>query len=121
MAKKDNDGFYYIVGRKKNMFISGGENVFPPEIEKILYEMDQIHEVSVIGVPDEKWGEVGKAVISLKPGKHLSKEDVINYLKGKLAHFKVPKYVTFVTEVPKNTVGKIVSAEVEKLHGKPED
>ncbi len=121
MAKKDKDGFYYIVGRKKNMFISGGENVFPPEIEKILYEMNEIHEVSVIGVPDEKWGEVGKAVISLKPRKYLNKEDVISFLKKKLAHYKVPKYVTFVTEVPKNSVGKIVSAEVVKLHGKPED
>lgn len=121
MAKKDKDGFYYIVGRKKNMFISGGENVFPPEIEKILYEMNEIHEVSVIGVPDEKWGEVGKAVISLKPGKYLNKEDVISYLKKKLAHYKIPKYVTFVTEVPKNSVGKIVSAKVVKLHGKPED
>ncbi|KUO69109.1 MAG: hypothetical protein APF77_11320 [Clostridia bacterium BRH_c25] len=121
MAKKDRDGFYYIVGRKKNMYISGGENVFPPEIEKVLYEIPEVHECCVIGVPDEKWGESGKAVIAVKPGKTLTKEQVTVFLKSRLAHYKVPGYVTFVSEVPKNSVGKIVAQDVVKMYGKSED
>ena len=121
MAVKDEEGYYYIVGRKKNMFISGGENVFPPEVENAIYEIPQIHEVCVIGVPDEKWGEVGKAVISLKPGEETSKEEIMNVLKQKLAHYKVPKYIQFVNEIPKNNVGKIVAAKVAELYGKPAD
>jgi fatty-acyl-CoA synthase len=121
IAKKDRDGFYYIVGRKKNMYISGGENVFPPEIERVLYDMEEVHECCVIGVPDEKWGEVGKAIIALKPGKQAVKEQVIAFLNTRLARYKIPRYVTFVPEVPKNTVGKIVAQDVVKLYGKPED
>jgi fatty-acyl-CoA synthase len=121
IAKKDKDGFYYIVGRKKIMYISGGENVFPPEIERILYDMEEVHECCVIGVPDEKWGEVGKAVIALKPGKQATKEQVIAFLNTMLARYKIPRYVTFVPEVPKNSVGKIVAQDVVKLYGKPED
>lgn len=121
MAKKDEDGFYYIVGRKKNMYISGGENVFPPEIESILYEIPEIHEACVIGVPDDNWGEVGKAVVSIKPDTSIGKEEIINYLRTKLAHYKVPKYVEFIKELPKNNVGKIVRAEVIKLYGDQQD
>lgn len=121
MAMKDEDGYYYIIGRKKNMYISGGENVFPPEIENAIYEIPEIHEVCVIGVPDEKWGEVGKAVISLKSDATITKERIIEILKQKLAHYKVPKYIQFVTEVPKNNVGKIVAAKVIELYGKASD
>ena len=121
MASIDEDGFYYIVGRKKNMFISGGENVFPPEIEDALYTIPEIREACVIGVPDEKWGEVGKAVVSLKQGMTIDKEGVLAGLEGKLAKYKIPKYVTFVDDVPKNSVGKIVVAEIQKIYGKAED
>ncbi len=121
MAVRDEEGYYYIVGRKKNMFISGGENVFPPEIETVLYEIPGIHEVCVIGVPDEKWGEAGKAVISLKPGAGMTKEEILGYLKGKLAHYKIPKYIQFVSEIPKNNVGKIVASKVAELYGKEEE
>ncbi len=121
MAARDEDGYYYIVGRKKNMFISGGENVFPPEIENALYEIPEIHETCVIGVPDEKWGEVGKALISLKKDKQLNKEGIIESLKGKLAHYKIPKYIEFVEDIPKNNVGKIVASQVMKQYGYPSD
>lgn len=117
MARRDKDGYYYIVGRKKNMFISGGENVFPPEIEKILYEMPEIYETCVIGVPDDKWGEVGKAVISLRPGKTLTKQAVLDFLNERLARYKVPRYIQFIDDVPKNNVGKIENARVIKLYG----
>jgi len=72
-------------------------------------------------VPDEKWGESGKAVIAVKPGKTLTKEQVTVFLKSRLAHYKVPGYVTFVSEVPKNSVGKIVAQDVVKMYGKSED
>lgn len=121
MATVDEDGFYYIVGRKKNMFISGGENVFPPEIESALYEIEAIREVCVIGVPDEKWGEVGKAVVSLKPGMTIDKAGILAELNGKLARYKIPRYVTFVDDIPKNNVGKIVVHQIQKLYGQPED
>lgn len=121
MATRDEDGFYYIVGRKKNMYISGGENVFPPEIESALYTIEAIREACVIGVPDEKWGEVGKAVVSLKPGMTIDKETILKELNGKLARYKIPKYVTFVDDVPKNNVGKIVVAQIQKLYGAAED
>lgn len=121
MATRDRDGFYYIVGRKKNMFISGGENVFPPEVESALYDMDAVRECCVFGVPDEKWGEVGKAVVSLKPGKSLTKEEILTFLNGKLARYKTPKYVTFVDDVPKNNVGKIVVKQITDLYGGAQD
>ncbi|HWR30331.1 MAG TPA: AMP-binding protein, partial [Negativicutes bacterium] len=121
MARRDKDGYYYIVGRKKNMFISGGENVFPPEIEKILYELSEVYEACVIGVPDDKWGEVGKAVISLRPSKTLSREQVLEFLGARLAKFKVPRYIQFIEELPKNNVGKIENARVISLYGKPQD
>lgn len=121
MAKKDEDGFYYIVGRKKNMYISGGENVFPPEVETALYEIQGINEVCVFGVADEKWGEVGKAVISLKSKAKLDKEMILQKLAGRLAKYKIPKYITFVEDVPKNNVGKIVVKKVMELYGGAED
>ena len=121
MATVDADGFYYIVGRKKNMFISGGENVFPPEIESALYDIEAVRECCVFGVPDEKWGEVGKAVVSVKPGMTLTKAEILEALNGKLARYKIPKYVTFVDDVPKNSVGKIVVKQITDLFGKPED
>ena len=121
MATVDKDGFYYIVGRKKNMFISGGENVFPPEIESALYDIEAVRECCVFGVPDEKWGEVGKAVVSLKPGMILTRGEILSALDGKLARYKIPKYITFVDDVPKNNVGKIVVKQVTDLYGKAED
>lgn len=121
IAVRDDDGYYYIVGRKKNMFISGGENVFPPEIESVLYQIPEVHETAVIGVPDEKWGEVGKAVVSLKPGKSLEKEAIIDFLRTRLAGYKIPRYLAFVDDVPKNNVGKIVAARVTELYGRPQD
>lgn len=121
MAKVDEDGYYYIVGRKKNMFISGGENVFPPEIEKHLYKIPEINEVCVFGVFDEVWGEVGKAVVSLKANMKISKEEIQEKLKQNLANYKVPKYITFVEDIPKNNVGKIVVGKIMELYGTSDD
>lgn len=107
MVRKDVEGYFYVVDRKKNMFISGGENVYPAEVEKYLYTHPAIHEVAIIGVPDEKWGEVGKAFVVLNSGFSLTETDILDFCKGQLARYKTPKYVRFIAELPKNEAGKI--------------
>ncbi len=116
IVRKDEEGFFYVVDRKKNMFISGGENVYPAEIEKFLYTNNAIKEVAVIGVNDEKWGEVGKAFVTLKEKNKLTKEDVINFCKGNLAKYKIPKYVQFIDEIPKTDAGKVNKRELVNIH-----
>ena len=112
LVMQDEEGFYFITGRKKDMFISGGENVYPTEIEEILYKHPAILEAAVIGVPHEKWGEVGKAVIVLKPGEKLTEEEVLEYLSSKLAKYKIPKEYEFRDELPKSAAGKILKREL---------
>jgi len=107
MVRRDTEGYYYVVDRKKNMFISGAENVYPAEVERFLYTNEAIKEVAVIGVPDEKWGEVGKAFVVLKPGFTRTAEEIIEFCKGELAKYKIPKYVQFLDELPKTEAGKI--------------
>lgn len=121
MATVDEDGYYCIVGRKKNMFISGGENVFPPEVESAIYDIPQIQEVCVFGVPDEKWGEVGKAVVSLKPNAEITKKEIQEILRNSLAGYKIPKFIQFVGDIPKNNVGKIVVSKIMELYGECND
>jgi len=113
LVKKDNEGFYYIVGRKKDMFISGGENVFPTEIEEILYKHPKISEAAVVGVPDDKWGEVGKGFIVLRSGESLTEDEIRKYLDGKLGRYKIPKYYEFRDDLPKSAAGKILKRELE--------
>ncbi len=107
VVTRDEEGYLYIVDRKKNMYISGGENVYPVEIEKFLYEHPAVAEVAIIGVPDKKWGEVGKAYIVTKPGYQLTAEDVLAFCRGKLAKYKIPKHIQFVEALPKGDTGKI--------------
>lgn len=104
---EDEDKYLYIVDRLKNMYISGAENVYPAEIEKALIQLDGVSECAVIGVKDEKWGEVGKAFIVVATGVTLSEQDIRNFCLSKLAKFKVPKYITFIIELPKTDSGKI--------------
>ncbi|MFW9918994.1 MAG: long-chain fatty acid--CoA ligase [Candidatus Thorarchaeota archaeon] len=110
----DEEGFYYIVGRKKDMYISGGENVFPTEIEEVLYMHPAILEAAVIGIPDEKWGEVGKAFVSLKENSSMELDEIREYLEGKLARYKIPKYYEIRKTLPKSAAGKILKRELEK-------
>ncbi len=107
-ARCDEDGFYYIVDRWKDMYISGGENVYPSEVENVLYEIDAIAEVAVVGVPDERWVEVGRAFVMLKPGHQLSEQAVVDHCRANLARYKVPKSVVFIDELPRNATGKIL-------------
>lgn len=105
LMKKDDEGYLYVVDRKKCMFISGGENVYPAEIERVLITAEGVSEVAVVGVPDEKWGEVGKAFLVMKEGHTV--EGLQSFCCDKLAKFKVPKYYVAIDELPKNDSGKI--------------
>ncbi|MGQ4891334.1 MAG: AMP-binding protein [Candidatus Njordarchaeia archaeon] len=120
-VRKDEDGYYWVLGREKNIIKSGAESVFPEEIEKILLDHPKILNVVVIGVPDEKWGEVPKAVIKLKNGEKISKEEIFEYLKDKLAKYKWPKYIEVVEDIPVSPVGKVSRKEIRKLFGEPKD
>jgi len=104
---QDEAGYFYVVDRIKNMFISGGENVYPAEIERILITHEAIAEVAVIGVKDEKWGEVGKAFIVLNDLQKIDLEEIRLFCFQKLSKFKIPKYVEILKELPKNASGKI--------------
>ncbi|MCH8873460.1 AMP-binding protein, partial [candidate division KSB1 bacterium] len=108
MSKMDEDGYFYIVDRKKDMIIAGGFNIFPREIEEVLYEHPKILEAAVIGLPDEYRGETVKAFVVCKEGASLSFEEVIEFCKSKLAPFKVPKLVEFRDSLPKSNIGKVL-------------
>ncbi len=107
LVKEDEEGYLYVVDRKKSMFISGGENVYPAEVEKVLRQCPTVDEAAVIGVPDSQWGEVGRAYVSLKPGALFCEEEIRSYCLRHLAKFKVPKYLVLLTELPKNDSGKL--------------
>ncbi len=108
LASVDEDGFFTIVGRRKEMFISGGENVFPVEVEAALYDHPAVAECAVLGVNDERWGEVGLAVVVLRPGSHATEEELREHLLAQLARYKVPKHIELTTELPKSGAGKIL-------------
>ena len=109
----DEDGYLYLIDRKKDMIISGGYNIYAREVEDVLYTHPAVGEAAVIGVPDEEWGESVKAVVALKPGMSASEQDIIQFCKEKLASFKKPKSVDFVSELPKTSIGKISKKDLK--------
>lgn len=117
----DKDGFCYISGRMKNMYISGGENIFPQEVEDVIMTLPGVIEVCVLGVPDKKWGEVGRALIVKAPGAQVTRDAVIEKVKAELSNIKIPKYVTFADAVPKNALGKRDLKEIKRLYGRGEE
>ena len=110
----DEDGYVSIEDRVKDMYISGGENVYPAEIEGLLYEMPQIVEVAVIGLKDEKWGETGCVCAVVKKGESLSLDDVLAHLDGRLAKFKLPSFIHLMKELPRGGTGKVLKFELRK-------
>ncbi len=119
IARMDEDGFFYVVGRKKNMFITNGENIFPSEIEGVLFRHPAVEDACVIGVPDPDRGEVGKAlVVSRDP--NLTVEELAQFAAGHLPSIKQPKYYAFVPEIPKNSLGKIRLDWLRTTYGSPE-
>lgn len=117
MVRRDEEGYYYVVDRKKNMYISGGENVYPAEVEKVLYVHPKIKEVAVVGVPDKKWGEVGAAYVICHEGQNISESEVIDFCRDKLAKYKIPKHIKFIRQLPRNDAGKVNRNALKEMFG----
>ncbi|WP_345559153.1 long-chain fatty acid--CoA ligase [Nonomuraea rosea] len=113
----DEDGYVRISDRLNDVIISGGENVYPAEVESVLFGHPAVAECAVIGVPDDRWGEVGKALVVLRPEVGAEADELLKHLDGRLARFKIPKYLQFVPELPKNAAGKLLKAPLRKLYG----
>ncbi len=115
LAWQDEAGCYYIVDRKKDMYITGGVNVYPREIEELLFRLPGVREAAVIGAPDDYWGEAGKAFLVLEPGASLSQDSVVAACKQSLAGYKVPRHVVFIDRLPRNAAGKVLKTELRQL------
>ena len=113
----DDDGYVFVVDRIKDMIISGGENIYPAEVENVLREHPAVADCGVIGVPDARWGEVGRAVVVLRPEARASEADLLGFLDGKIARFKIPKSVRFTGTLPRTGTGKILKKRLRETHG----
>ena len=111
----DDEGCIYIVDRYKDMYISGGENVYPAEVESVLFALPDVVDAAVIGVPDQRWGESGLAFVVLKAGCTLTDGEIIAHCRTNLAKFKVPKAVRFIDALPRNAAGKVLKRELKTL------
>jgi fatty-acyl-CoA synthase len=114
VAIRDEEGFYRVFDRVKDMIISGGENVYPAEVESAILTHPGIADCAVIGMPDETWGEVGRALVVRMPGAEVSAAGVLAHLDGRLARFKIPKRVEFVSGLPRTASGKILKSRLRE-------
>jgi len=114
LARMDPEGFLFIVDRKKDMFISGGENVYPAEVEHAIFELEAVAEAAVVGLPDSRWGEVGRAFVVLKPDQELDGQQVLTHLAERLAKYKIPKSVVFIEALPRNAAGKVLKNQLRE-------
>jgi long-chain acyl-CoA synthetase len=121
LAKQDEAGYLYIVDRTRDMIISGGENIYPTEIEDVLYSNPKVLETAVIGVPDERWGESVTAFIVLNEGQSSNQDEIIQYCRERLAGYKIPRSVSFVPELPKSTSGKILKRVIREEYWKDKE
>jgi long-chain acyl-CoA synthetase len=116
VGRMDEDGYIYLVDRKKDMIISGGENIYSREVEDVLYMHPAVREAAVVGVPDDLWGESVKAVVVLKEGASASEDEIIDFCKDNLASYKKPRSIEFTEELPKTASGKIKKVEIREAH-----
>ncbi|MFH2038961.1 MAG: long-chain fatty acid--CoA ligase [Chloroflexota bacterium] len=116
MARQDDEGYFYIVGRYKDMIISGGENIYAAEVEAVFREHQAVADAALIGQPDVKWGEVGLMIVALNAGSSVSSKELLDHCVGQLARFKIPKRVEFVDELPYSAYGKVIKAELRKKY-----
>jgi fatty-acyl-CoA synthase len=116
MAHQDEDGFYYIIGRYKDMIKSGGENIYAAEVESVFCDHPAVKEAALIGMPHERWGEVGLMVVVLEDGGEVTEEALRAFCGGHLARFKIPKKVVFARELPYSSYGKVMKAELKKRY-----
>jgi len=119
LAQVDDEGYLYIVDRLKDVIISGGENVYPAEVEQALYAHPAVAECAVIGVPDATWGEAGRAIVVRHDGQQVTEAELIAHLDGRLAQYKIPKSVVFVAQLPHTASGKLVKRDLRRLYGVP--
>ena len=115
VAERDDEGYYRIAGRLKDMYISGGENVYPAEVESVLHEHDAVADAAVVGVPDERWGESGVAFVVLEPGATASEDELIAHCRDRLARYKVPTSVRFLGSLPRSGMNKVLKDELASL------
>ena len=120
LARVDDDGYLTIVDRLKDMFISGGENVYPAEVEQAIHSHPAVAECAVIGVPDERWGEVGRAVVVPRDGAAVEPEELLAHLETRLARYKIPRSVVVIDELPHNAAGKLQKSAVRAAFGRPD-
>jgi long-chain acyl-CoA synthetase len=118
VGHRDTDGYYFITDRKKDMLIVNGINVYPREIEEVIYHFPGVKEAAVIGVPDERRGELPMAFVSPAEGQTLVEKDLQQFIRGKLADFKTPKQIVILPALPKNATGKILKTELRKIAAK---
>jgi fatty-acyl-CoA synthase len=114
LARMDEDGYFFLVDRAKDMYITGGENVYPAEVERVLKELPDIEDIAIVGIPNETWGEVGHAFVIRKSAATLNAEDIINFCKERLAAFKCPREITFCKECPRTSLGKVIKRKLIK-------
>jgi fatty-acyl-CoA synthase len=114
LVRMDEEGFIYVVDRKKDMIISGGENIYPAEIEEVLYAHPDILEAAVVGLPDPNWGEKVKAFVVTKPERNVTEKEIIEYCASRIASYKKPKMVEFIEALPRNAAGKVLKIELRK-------
>jgi len=116
VAYRDENGFFYIVDRNKDMIISGGFNIYPSEIEQVLWRHPAVLDCAVIGVPDEKWGEAVKAVVELKQGAQVSDDELREHCRAALATFKAPKTVEIWDALPRSALGKVLKKDIRERY-----
>ena len=119
IGKRDTDGYFWILDRKKDMIISGGENVYPAEVEDVLFQHPAVQDVAVIGVQHPRWGETVRAVIVVKDGATVTEQEVVDFTTGRLARYKQPRSVVFADWLPRNPTGKVVKFELRERFGEP--
>ena len=120
MGRRDEEGYYFLADRKSNMIISGGENIYPSEVENVLGENAKIKDVAVIGVPDEKWGETVLAAVVMHQHQTATAEELIEWCRGKMAGYKRPRLMKIITddEMPRTATGKIMHRKLREEFGK---
>jgi long-chain acyl-CoA synthetase len=118
MARRDEEGYIFLVDRKKDVIKSGGENIYSREVEEVMAAHPAVKEVAVVGVPDDRWGEAVKAVVVLREGADCSEREVLEFCRGKLAAFKRPKSATFLPSLPKNITGKVLKTDLREMFRK---